>query len=92
MMPTMPEADFESAYAPFLAELDRLRPPGAAILDAHTHLDEDEDEDEDAQSLTAEALLDLLDQAGRGARACAFPFHDPDRSPACCAATARAAR
>lgn len=68
---------FEEAYAPFAEELDRLRPPGSAVLDAHTHLGKDED----GQSLTPELLIEFLDQAGPGARACAFPFHDPDRHP-----------
>lgn len=67
----------EAAYAPFYEELVRLRPPGAEVLDAHTHLGEDED----GQRLTPDALIGLLDQAGPGARACAFPLHDPDRSP-----------
>lgn len=69
---------FEAAYAPFYEELRRLRPVGAPVLDAHTHLGEDED----GQSLAPEMLIGLLDQVGPGARACAFPFHDPDRSPA----------
>jgi hypothetical protein len=68
----------EAAYAPLLEELARLRPPGTAVLDAHTHLGEDED----GQRLTPELLIASLDQAGRGARACAFPLHDPDRRPA----------
>jgi hypothetical protein len=68
----------EAAYAPLLEELGRLRPPGTAVLDAHTHLGEDED----GQRLTPELLIASLDQAGPGARACAFPLHDPDRRPA----------
>ncbi len=71
-------ADFEAAYAPFLEELAGLRPTDGSILDAHTHLGADED----GQTLAPEALVGLLDQAGPEARACAFPFHDPDRRPA----------
>lgn len=73
----MSEISVEAAYAPFYEELVRLRPPGTEVLDAHTHLGEDED----GQRLTLDALIGLLDQAGPGARACAFPLHDPDRSP-----------
>jgi hypothetical protein len=68
----------ETAYAPFVEELGRLRPPGPVVLDAHTHLGEDED----GQRLAPEALIAALDQAAPGARACAFPLHDPDRRPA----------
>ncbi len=68
----------DTAFAPIIEELERLRPPGTAVLDAHTHLGADED----GQSLTPERLLAGLDLAGRDARACAFPFHDPDRVPA----------
>jgi uncharacterized protein len=68
----------DSAYAPFLQELRELCPPGAAILDAHTHLGADED----GQHLEPEELLRSLDVVSPDARACAFPFHDPERSPA----------
>jgi predicted TIM-barrel fold metal-dependent hydrolase len=68
----------EAAFAPFAEELERLRPAGAAVLDAHTHLGADED----GQRLTPEALIAFLDQVGPDARACSFPFHDPERSPA----------
>jgi hypothetical protein len=71
------DLSLEAAFAPFAEELDRLRPPGAAVLDAHTHLGQDED----GQRLTPEALIDFLDEAGPGTKACAFPLHDPDRSP-----------
>jgi hypothetical protein len=47
-------------------------------VDAHTHLGADED----GQRLTPQRLIALLDQVGPDTRACAFPFHDPDRSPA----------
>jgi hypothetical protein len=65
------------ALAPFLADAERLRPAGAQLLDAHTHLGLDED----GRSLEPERLLELLDAAG-AARACTFPLHDPDRRPA----------
>jgi hypothetical protein len=75
-MSAPPAAD--SAYVPFLEELERLLPPGAEVIDAHTHLGRDED----GQSLDPDTLLEVLDQAQPGARACAFPFHDPERHPA----------
>jgi uncharacterized protein len=68
---------YADALAPFLAEVERLRPPGAQIVDAHTHLGLDED----GRSLTLQQLLGLLDAAGAG-RACVFPLHDPERQPA----------
>ena len=71
-------AQLAAAYAPFVAELAGLRPPDATVIDAHTHLGRDED----GQTLSPEALIGFLDEAARGARACAFAFHDPDRSPA----------
>ena len=43
----------QTAYAPFLEELDRLHAPGMAVLDAHTHLGVDED----GQRLAPEALI-----------------------------------
>ena len=70
-------AEFAAAYAPFVEELAGLRPPDGIVVDAHTHLGVDED----GQTLSPEALIGFLDQAARGARACAFAFHDPDRSP-----------
>lgn len=74
----MSELSFEAAYAPFVEELGRLRPTGTVVIDAHTHLGDDED----GQSLRPQDLIALLDQAGPGARACAFPLHEPDRRPA----------
>ena len=71
-------AEFAAAYAPFVEELASLRPQDGIVIDAHTHLGADED----GQTLSPEALIGFLDQAARGARACAFAFHDPDRSPA----------
>jgi hypothetical protein len=68
----------EAAYAPFLQELRELCPPGTSILDAHTHLGADED----GQRLEPDELLRALDVVSPEARACAFPFHDPQRSPA----------
>jgi len=68
---------YANALAPFLAEAQRLRPPDAEVLDAHTHLGLDED----GRSLTLEQLLAQLDLAG-ARRACVFPLHDPERHPA----------
>ncbi|HEV2998198.1 MAG TPA: amidohydrolase family protein, partial [Solirubrobacteraceae bacterium] len=68
---------YENALAPFLAQAERLRPPGAEVFDAHTHLGLDED----GRSLDLEGLLALLDAAG-ARRACVFPLHDPERRPA----------
>jgi len=65
------------AIAPFVGELEGLRPAGAEVIDAHTHLGLDED----GRSLTPEALLEALDAAG-ARRACVFPLHDPERHPA----------
>ncbi len=67
-----------SAYQTVIAEVDELLPEGAVVVDAHTHLGKDED----GQSLDAATLLGFLDQLGTTARACTFPFHDPDRTPA----------
>ncbi len=72
----MNENLYADALAPFLAEAERLRPPGAEVLDAHTHLGLDED----GRSLTLEQLLAQLDAAG-ARRACVFPLHDPERRP-----------
>jgi len=74
----VPDLTLEAAYAPFSEELEHLRPAGAPVLDAHTHLGADED----GQQLSPEALIEFLDQVGPDARACAFPLHDPERSPA----------
>jgi hypothetical protein len=68
---------YSEALAPFLAEVQRLRPPDAEVLDAHTHLGSDED----GRSLTLAALISQLDDAG-ARRACVFPLHDPERHPA----------
>jgi uncharacterized protein len=67
---------YTEALAPFLAEEARLRPSGAEVLDAHTHLGLDED----GRSLDLETLLGQLDDAG-ARRACVFPLHDPERKP-----------
>jgi len=68
---------YAHALAPFLAEVERLRPRDAQIIDAHTHLGLDED----GRSLTRQRLLAMLDAAG-ARRACVFPLHDPERQPA----------
>jgi predicted TIM-barrel fold metal-dependent hydrolase len=68
---------YAEALAPFLAETARLRPDGAEVIDAHTHLGLDED----GRSLTLEQLLAQLD-AAEARRACVFPLHDPERRPA----------
>lgn len=65
------------AIAPFVGELEWLRPAGAEVIDVHTHLGVNED----GRSLTPEALLAALDAAG-ARRACVFPLHDPERHPA----------
>jgi uncharacterized protein len=67
---------YEQALAPFLEEVRALRPEGAEVIDAHTHLGLDED----GRSLTLEQLLGQLDAAG-ARRACVFPLHDPERVP-----------
>jgi predicted TIM-barrel fold metal-dependent hydrolase len=69
--------DVAAAYRPFFAEVEELRPPGAEVIDVHTHLGLDED----GRSLSPEELVALLDEAG-AARACVFPLHDPERAPA----------
>lgn len=73
----MNDSLYAEALAPFLAEVERLRPADAEIIDAHTHLGLDED----GRSLTLAQLLSLLDAAG-ASRACVFPLHDPERHPA----------
>jgi uncharacterized protein len=67
---------YADALAPFLAEAAQLRPAGAEVIDAHTHLGLDED----GRSLTLEQLLSQLD-AAEARRACVFPLHDPERHP-----------
>ena len=68
---------FHSVYAPVAAELDELLPNRTTVVDAHTHLGADED----GQSLDLHGLLGHLDQVDGAARACVFPFHDPERQP-----------
>ena len=72
----MNDSLYASALAPFLAEVERLRPAHAEVIDAHTHLGLDED----GRSLTLEQLLAQLDRA-QARRACVFPLHDPERKP-----------
>lgn len=67
---------YEQALAPFAREVERLRPAGSEVIDAHTHLGLDED----GRSLDLDGLLSMLDAAGAG-RACVFPLHDPERRP-----------
>jgi uncharacterized protein len=67
---------YRDALAPFLADGERLRPAGAEVFDAHTHLGLDED----GRSLDLETLLSQLD-AANARRACVFPLHDPERKP-----------
>jgi predicted TIM-barrel fold metal-dependent hydrolase len=67
---------YADALAPFLAEVEQLRPANAEVIDAHTHLGLDED----GRSLTLEQLLAQLDAAA-ARRACVFPLHDPERRP-----------
>jgi uncharacterized protein len=74
---SVPSSIYADALAPFQAEVERLRPAGAEVFDAHTHLGLDED----GRSLTLTQLLSQLDDAG-ARRACVFPLHDPERSPA----------
>jgi predicted TIM-barrel fold metal-dependent hydrolase len=73
----MDDALYNRALTPFLAEVQELRPAGAEVVDAHTHLGLDED----GRSLTLEQLLAQLD-AAQARRACVFPLHDPERRPA----------
>ncbi len=72
----MNDSLYASALAPFMDEVQRLRPAQAEVIDAHTHLGLDED----GRSLTLEQLLDQLDRA-QARRACVFPLHDPERRP-----------
>jgi uncharacterized protein len=71
-------ADPSAAFASLAAELDELLPAETVVVDAHSHLGRDED----GQSQTPAELLQFLDQVTPDARACTFPFHDPQRSPA----------
>jgi hypothetical protein len=71
-----PSSLYADALAPFLAEVERLRPADAEVFDAHTHLGLDED----GRSLELPQLLSQLDGAGAH-RACVFPLHDPERAP-----------
>jgi hypothetical protein len=73
----MNESLYADALAPFLAETERLRPAGAEVIDAHTHLGLDED----GRSLSVSELIAQLD-AAQARRACVFPLHDPERKPA----------
>jgi uncharacterized protein len=68
---------YARALAPFLADVERLRPADTEVIDPHTHLGLDED----GRSLTLAQLLEQLDDAG-ARRACVFPLHDPERKPA----------
>jgi hypothetical protein len=70
------ESLYAAALAPFLREVEHLRPAGAEVIDAHTHLGLDED----GRSLTLAQLLEQLDAAD-ARRACVFPLHDPERQP-----------
>lgn len=70
------EAIYTEALAPFLVEVESLRPPESEVIDAHTHLGLDED----GRSLTLAQLLAQLD-AAEARRACVFPLHDPERRP-----------
>jgi hypothetical protein len=70
--------DLNQAYQSIFQEIRALLPEGALVIDAHTHLGADED----GQSQSPTQLLEFLDQVSPTARACTFPFHDPERSPA----------
>jgi len=67
-----------AAFDTLAAELRELLADTSGVLDAHTHLGRDED----GQTLDLDSLLGFLDQVDRGARACVFALHDPDRRPA----------
>jgi uncharacterized protein len=70
--------DPSAPYESIAAEIEELLPADAIVVDAHTHLGRDED----GQSLAPDELLRFLDQVRPDARACTFPFHDPERAPA----------
>lgn len=67
---------YEQALVPFARDAARLRPSGAEVIDAHTHLGLDED----GRSLDLDGLLSILD-AAQASRACVFALHDPERRP-----------
>jgi predicted TIM-barrel fold metal-dependent hydrolase len=67
---------YADALAPFVAEVENLRPANAEVFDAHTHLGLDED----GRSLDLAGLLSLLDDA-QARRGCVFALHDPERRP-----------
>ncbi|MDQ6692521.1 MAG: amidohydrolase family protein [Candidatus Dormibacteraeota bacterium] len=69
--------DIAAAQESIVAEVNALLPAEAVVVDAHTHLGRDED----GQSLDPAGLIAFLDQVGPNARACTFPFHDPERAP-----------
>jgi predicted TIM-barrel fold metal-dependent hydrolase len=75
---TMSVEGLEAAIAPFADEVADLVPAGSVVVDAHTHLGADED----GRSQDLSTLLEHLDTVGAHTRACVFPLHDPDRSPA----------
>jgi predicted TIM-barrel fold metal-dependent hydrolase len=72
-----PSSLYADALAPFIEEVERMRPANAEVFDVHTHLGLDED----GRSLTLPQLLSQLNDAG-ARRACVFPLHDPERAPA----------
>jgi uncharacterized protein len=74
----MPTTRTDELLASLSDEGARLLPPGAAVVDCHTHLGADED----GQQLDADTLLGYLDAVSPDARACTFPLHDPERHPA----------
>ena len=81
----MDDTLYADALAPFLAEAQRLRPPDAEVIDAHTHLGLDED----GRSLTLEQLLRQLDAAqARAARACSRCTTPSAGPPTACPTTA----
>jgi predicted TIM-barrel fold metal-dependent hydrolase len=65
------------AAGPFREEMTRLRPSGAAVIEAHSHLGADED----GRTLAPDELHAMLDADDVG-RAVVFPLHDPERRPA----------
>jgi hypothetical protein len=70
--------DVAAAVESLSAEVSDLLPAGTVVVDAHTHLGRDED----GQALEPAELLAALDAVGPNARACTFPLHDPERTPA----------
>jgi predicted TIM-barrel fold metal-dependent hydrolase len=59
------------------AEVIAMRPPGCAVVDAHTHLGQDID----GQSLAPADHIAEMDATGIS-RAVVFPLNEPDREPA----------